>query len=128
MLKLLGNTGDWSEWKTYDNKRPIDIAAEYGHIEIALTYLSKNNNTKGINALIRAAIRHRTGNVLTVVQNAYRDEDDSRYYNALHYACRQFYGHQSIESVISKCDMSIFDENGYNPLMLAIKHHQVNSV
>jgi hypothetical protein len=128
MFELFDDIATWSDWQTYDHKRPIDIAAEYGHIEIALKYLHKDKNPKGINALVRAAIRHPTGKISSYVKSTYPNEDDPIYYKTLHYACRQFFGHQSIKCVIFKRDMSTYDENGYIPLMLAVKHRQVQSV
>jgi ankyrin repeat protein len=125
MLKLFGDSTQWSELKTYDNKRPIDIAAEYGNIEIVSRYLSEHENSKGIRTLIRAAIRHRSGTALSYVQSTYHDEDNPGHYQALHYACRQFYGHQSIKHIISMDEMKAYDRNGYTPLMLAIKHRHV---
>jgi len=128
MFELFDHTAKLLDWKTYDHKRPIDIAAEHGHIEIALKYLYKDNNPKGIEALVRAAIRHPTDKILSYVKSTYPNEDDPIYYKTLHYACRQFFGHQSIKCVIFKRDMSTYDGNGYIPLMLAVKHRQVESV
>ena len=128
MLKLFDETGQWSTCTFYDNKRPIDIAAEYGHIEIVGKYLPKDENPKGINALIRAAIRHRTDKVLSYVQDTHHDGDIHSYHQALHYACRHFHGHQSIKRITFEPEISKYNENGYTPLMLAIKHRQVNAV
>lgn len=123
MLELFKDFSKWSDCKTYDNKRPIDIAVEYGTIDIVEKCLSENENPKGVNALIRAAIRHRTGIALShpYVPNAYDDQ-------ALHYACRQFYGHKSIDSILTEKRIKAHDTNGYTPLMVAIKHRQLKAV
>ncbi|CAF4026628.1 unnamed protein product, partial [Rotaria sordida] len=127
MLELFENFPQWSEVTTYDNKRPIDIAAEYGHVDIVKKYLHKNENPNSIHTLIRGAIRRRTGSVLDYVRKNYGDEDNSAYRRALHYACRQFYGHQSIKPIISEWEMTTYDINGYTPLMVAIKHRRIDA-
>ncbi|CAF4891053.1 unnamed protein product [Rotaria sp. Silwood1] len=127
MLELFENFPQWSEATTYDNKRPIDIAAEYGHVGIVKKYLRKNEDSNSIYTLIRGAIRHRTGSVSNYLRKNYGDEDNSAYRRALHYACRQFYGHQSIIPIISEWEMATYDINGYTPLMVAIKHRRIDA-
>jgi ankyrin repeat protein len=126
MLNLFGDIMQWSEWKNYDNQRPIDVAAEYGHRDILEKYLVHHPSPKGINKIVRAAVRHHNDEVSLYLRRK-NLANKSDYSNVLHYACRQFHGHQSINHIIVSSEMSTYDTNGFTPLMLTIKHRRLES-
>jgi ankyrin repeat protein len=127
MLSLFGDIMLWSEWKTYDNKRPIEVAVEYGHRDIVKKYFSHHHSPKGIKEIVHAAVQHHRVEVLHYLQSKSLG-NEADYEHFLHHACRELYGHQLIDGIVFEKEMLICDKNGFTPLMLTVKHRRVKAV
>ncbi|UJR16752.1 hypothetical protein I4U23_003652 [Adineta vaga] len=116
---------EWFNEETYDKKRPIDIAAEHGHLDILKNFLQNMPNYPGIETLVHAAVRHRNGTVVSFLQNQPFSFPD----NILHAACRERDGHKSISCLkITHSLLKKRDSDGYTPLMIAVKHRRFECV
>ncbi|CAF1134348.1 unnamed protein product [Adineta steineri] len=130
MLNLFGDSfTQLFDEKTLDQKRPIDVAAEYGHLDIIEEFLRQvpADDSKSITALAYAAIRHKNNTVVS-----YLLRNQSNYFpndGILHAACRERYGHKSISSLrITEEDLQRTDQDGLTPLMVAVKHRRFECV
>jgi ankyrin repeat protein len=121
------------ECKTKDKKKPIDIAAEYGNIDI-FQYLfdmhefQKINSKESTATLINAAVSHRENEVLSFLKEQY-NHLLHRHLNTLHFACRQLHGHKMISHLIDEKSIMYQDKKtGSSPLMVAVQHRQLECV
>jgi len=129
MLKLFGDHYvQWFNERTFDQQRPIDIAARYGHLDIIEKFLENKSVVKelelDIRALAHAATRHEDKRVVDFLKNRFSSLDD-----ILHAACRQLHGHNSISSLtVTNAGLAKLDEDGLTPLMVAVKHRRFECV
>jgi ankyrin len=119
--------------KTRDKKRPIDIAAEYGNLDVLkhlfdIDEFRQLDEKKGTAALINAAICHRESEVLSFLKRQH-EHVFSHHLNTLHLACRQLHGHKMVSHLINKDSIMYQDkQTGNSPLMVAVQHHQIECV
>lgn len=115
----------WLNRKTFDGKRPIDIAAENGHLDIMGELEGNPPEEPDISALAHAAVRYKTGASIFFLrcQSFYFPKD------ILHAACRERHGHNSISALpITNNDLKKQDLDGFTPLMVAVKHRRYECV
>jgi ankyrin repeat protein len=120
--------------ETLENKTPLEMAAEYDHLEVVQTYLqrhqSENSPEGAVNVLIQAAVRNLGTNVLS---NLIPMANDVPY--GLHAACRQPRGHRLLSDskisqyLITKHNLlQQYREDGFGPLMIAVKYRRKECV
>ncbi|CAF1436980.1 unnamed protein product [Adineta ricciae] len=136
LIRLFLNEPKLFECETKDKKRPIDIAAEYGNLDILkhffeieeLRIINRNDIKKGTATLINAAVRHREDEVLSFLKRQYQHILHP-HLNTLHFACRQLHGHKMVSHLINKHSIMYQDKyTGSSPLMIAIQHRQIECV
>ncbi len=119
--------------KTKDKKKPIDIAAEYGNIDVLkhlfdIKEFRKIDEKEGAVALINAAVCHRENEVLSFIKRQH-NHLLHRHLNTLHFACRQLHGHKKIFHLIDEKSIMYQDKKtGSSPLMVAVQHRQFECV
>ena len=121
-----GGCDQYFKEKTYDQKRPIDIAAEYGHLDIVEDVLTaQTDDQPGIEALVYAAIRHKNNIIVSFLKSRPLPFPDG----LLHAACRERHGHQSISCLeISSAELQKLDSDGLTPLAVAVKYRRFECV
>jgi ankyrin repeat protein len=119
--------------ETKDRKRPIDIAAEYGNLDILkhlfdIQEFKKFDGKQGTVALINAAVCHRESEVLSFLKKQHKHMLH-RHLNTLHFACRQLHGHKMVLDLIDERSIMYQDkQTGSSPLMVAVQHRQAECV
>lgn len=127
MVSLFHDRPDLFNRKTLDGKRPLDIAAEYGNLQIVQVLFQHPNwkqaADKGASVLVNAALSPSKDNVLLFLKNK---NFLIGHHTALHLACRQLHGHNMISHLINPESIKYQDkQNGFSPLMVAVQHRQV---
>lgn len=130
MISLFHNHPNLFDRTTHDGKRPVDIAAEYGNLQMfeALFQRSdwKQAGVKSLSALVNAALSPRQDNVLLFLKN---ENLLDGHHTALHLACRQLHGHNMISHFINPESIMYQDKHdGFSPLMVAVQHRQLECV
>jgi ankyrin repeat protein len=121
------------DYETIDKKRPIDIAAEYGNLDILkhlfdLKEFRKIDEKKSTAALINAAVSHRESEVLYFLKRQHQHLLH-RHLNTLHFACRQLHGHKMVSHLIDEKTIMYQDKKtGSSSLMVAVQHRQTECV
>jgi ankyrin repeat protein len=124
--------------ETKDRKKPIDIAAEYGNINVFKDVFEKyfgdmqefpKINTKESTAtLINAAVSHRDNEILSFLKEQHNHLLHP-HRNILHFACRQLHGHKMISHLIDDKSIMYQDKKtGSSPLMVAVQHRRLECV
>ena len=133
MLKYFPFDRRWLSMRTSDNKTPLDLAAEYGHLHIVKEYfedpLMQIDSNHPVNALILAAAYYHT------------DSDQIKSVRVTKQALYKFYWccHQADRHDLIPDDMipSILNDqsmrpctykDGFTPLMIAVKYQRVKCV
>ncbi|CAF0938935.1 unnamed protein product [Adineta steineri] len=129
MLNLFGDsfTQLFNE-KTLDQKRPIDVAAEYGHLDIIEEFLPQVpvDDPKSNTALAYAAIRYKDKAIVSRLKDQLDPFPDD---GILHAACRERYGHESISSLeVTEENLKRIGQDGLTPLMVAVKYRRCECV
>lgn len=126
ILELFENGfNQWRNEKTFDEKRPLGIAAEYGHLQIIKKFLTKPPRQLSITAIAYAAVRSKTDKTVTLLQGAPFSLPPC----ILHAACRERHGHHSISALtITNSELQKIDSDGFTPLMVAVKYRRVECV
>ncbi|CAF1020079.1 unnamed protein product [Adineta ricciae] len=133
MIQLLSRDESLLDYKTRDNKRPIDVAAEHGNLKVIqhllkFRQLEVYNKKAAVIDLVQAAARHHQNEVLSFLKNQYQHMLNS-YINTLHFACRQLHGDKMISHLINRESIMYQDQqSGFSPLMIAIQHRQLKCV
>ncbi|CAF5127965.1 unnamed protein product, partial [Rotaria sp. Silwood1] len=125
MFKLFSLNPERLKLKTVDNKTPLDIAAEFGHINIVKNYLDNTINQGSVRSLIDAAASYRGYRVLSYLLP---DTNKDLYAHVLHLACRQAHGHELMtdKNIFSYLDTKDAmsghkSRDGFTRLMVAVK-------
>lgn len=123
--------------KTVDHKNPIDVAAEYGHIDALLKYFDdeKNSLPKHSNHTIRAfidlAVRHRD---ITLLPEDFQTQNERNISYIIRLACRHPNGHELLDdlNLSGKISETLLSKqrpaDRFTPLMIAVKYQNVECV
>lgn len=133
MIGLFFDSPDLFNYKTKDNKRPIDVAAEYGNSDFIKLFFEAQNfkhidDTTTIAVLLNAAVRHSGSEVLSFLKGQYENMLHE-HPNALHMACHELHGHKMVSHLINSKSILYQDKQiGFSPLMVAVQHRQLSCV
>ncbi len=111
----------------------MDLAAEYGRVHLIKDYIKTYKNLKNkfddkrsVHAIVNAAVPCKTiHQIVSLFENPSAIPDD-----ILHAACRHRLGNNSISFLlqIKKNALGTPDQDGFTPLMVAVKHRRLECV
>jgi ankyrin repeat protein len=132
MIELFIHDSSLLDYKTRNNKRPIDVAAEYGNLIVIQRLLQikplEIQSEEGVAALVQAAARHHQNEVLLFLKKQYQ-QVLNRHLNTLHFACSQLHGDKMLLHLINPKNIMYQDkQSGFSPLMVAVQHRQLKCI
>jgi ankyrin repeat protein len=133
MIGLFLNFPELFSCKTYDKKKPIDIAIEYNDPEVIKHFFNRRHiqhtaDKTDVIIVEEATACSPENSLVSLLEKQYA-ETINLDHSILYFACHQLHGQKAISHLINPNGIMYRDkQTGLSPLMVAVQHRQLQCV